>query len=147
MAMSLESVMKTIYAAFGIAAMCAVGAGAQSGTTQTKTKVEVKDGKDVKINGCLASNPAGGYILTNANGNLKYELITDDDLSKHVGHRVEVEGKAADKGDGKVKIESSVESGGSDTKSKTETELKGSDMAGMRYLGVKSVKMISATCD
>jgi hypothetical protein len=139
--------MKKIYAAFGIAAMCAVGAGAQSGTTQTKTKVEVKDGKDVKINGCLASNPTGGYILTNANGNLKYELITDDDLSKHVGHRMEIEGKAADKGDGKVKIESSVETSGSDAKAKTETELKGSDMAGMRYLGVKSVKMISATCD
>lgn len=139
--------MKKIYSAFAIAALCAVGAGAQSGTTQTKTKVEVKDGKDIKVNGCLASNPAGGYILTNANGNLKYELITDDDLSKHVGHRMEIEGKAADKGDGKVKIESSVESGGTDAKSKTETEMKGSDMAGMRYLGVKSVKMISATCD
>jgi hypothetical protein len=142
-----EWFMKKIYSAFAIAALCTVGAAAQSGTTQTKTKVEVKDGKDIKVNGCLASNPAGGYILTNANGNLKYELITDDDLSKHVGHRMEIEGKAADKGDGKVKIESSVESGGTDAKSKTETEMKGSDMAGMRYLGVKSVKMISATCD
>ena len=39
--------MKTICAAFGLAAMCAVGLGAQSATTKSKSKVEVKHGKEI----------------------------------------------------------------------------------------------------
>ena len=138
--------MKSIYAAFGLAAICAVGLGAQSGTTEskTKTKTEVKDGKTITVSGCVAANPSGGYILTNANGDQKYALVDDDDnISKHVGHLVSVTGKAADRGDGKVKIESKGTSG----KDKTEvkTELKGSTMD-MNYLGVKSLKMLSKSC-
>jgi hypothetical protein len=45
----------------------------------------------------------------------------------------------------KVKIESTVGTSGSD-KTESKTEIKSADMAGMRYLGVKSVKMISASC-
>ncbi len=137
--------MKLIYAAFGVAAMCAVGLGAQTGTTETKTKIEVKDGKDVKISGCLERNPGAGYMLTDRSGGMKYALVTNDDLSKHLGHRVEVKGKAADKGDAKVKIESTVGTSGSDKK-ETTSEVKGTDMAGMRYLGVKSIKMLSRSC-
>jgi Protein of unknown function (DUF5818) len=137
--------MKLIYATFGVAAMCAVVVGAQTGTTETKTKIEVKNGKEVKITGCLERNPGSGYILTDRAGGLKYSLVTNDDLSKHIGHRIEVKGKAADKGDAKVKIESTVGTSGSDKKEAT-SEIKGTDMAGMRYLGVKSVKMISANC-
>ena len=138
--------MKIISTAFCLAAICAVGLSAQSGTveTKTKTKIDVKDGKDVTVKGCLAANPAGGYTLTTTSGDLKYGLVTDDDLSKHVGQRVEVKGKAADRGDGKVKIESSVGTTGSET-AKTTTEMKG-DMAGMHLLGVKSVKMLSSSC-
>lgn len=138
--------MKGIYAAVGLAAICAVGLGAQSGTTETKTKtkIDVKDGKDITISGCLAANPGGGYMLTTTTGALKYELVTDDDLAKHVGHRMEIKGKAADRGDGKVKVESTVGTSGGE-KAKTTTEMKG-DMAGMHYLGVKSVKMISKSC-
>jgi len=136
--------MKTICAAFGLAAMCAVGLGAQSATTKTKTKVEVKDGKEITVGGCLESNPSGGYMLTTTNGSMRYALITDDDLSKHVGHRVEVKGKAADRGDGKVKIATTTGSG--DDKAKAKTEIKGNDMSGMHYLGMKSLKMISTSC-
>ena len=132
--------------AFCLAAIASVGIAAQSGTieTKTKTKIDVKDGKDVTVTGCLAANPGGGYMLTSASGDLKYALVTDDDLAKHVGHRMEIKGKAADRGDGKVKIESSVGTNAGD-KAKTTTELKG-DMADMRYLGVKSVKMLSKSC-
>ena len=137
--------MKLICAAFGMAAMCAVGLGAQSGTTETKTKIEVKNGKEVKVSGCLERNPGGGYMLTSSRGDLKYALVTNDDLSPHIGHRVEVKGKATDQGDGKVKIESAVGTSGHD-KTESTTEIKGSDLAGMHYLGVKSVKMISASC-
>ena len=135
--------MKLICATFGLAAICAVGLGAQSGTTTTKTKVDVKDGKDITVSGCLESNPGGGYMLTTTTGAMKYAIVTDDDLQKHVGHRVELKGKAADRGDGKVKIESEVKSGGD--KAKAKTEMKG-DMAGMHYLGMKSLKMISTSC-
>lgn len=138
--------MKIISSAFCIAALCAVGLGAQSGTTETKTKtkIDVKDGKDVTVSGCLAANPAGGYMLTTTRGDLKYALVTDDDLAKHVGHRLEVKGKATDRGDGKMTVESKVGTTGSET-AKTTTEMKG-DMAGMHYLGVKSVKMLSSSC-
>jgi hypothetical protein len=137
--------MKAIFTAFGLAAMFAVGLGAQSGTTQTKTKtkIDVKDGKEITVSGCLASNPSGGYMLTTARGEQKYALVTDDDLSKHIGHRMEIKGKAADRGDGKVTIESTGTSGSDKTKVKT--ELKG-DSPDMNYLGVKSVKMISKSC-
>jgi len=135
--------MKLITAC-GLAAMCAVGVNAQSGTTTTKTKIDVKDGKEITIGGCLERNPGGGYMLTTTEGAMKYALVTDDDLSKHVGHRVEVKGKAADRGDGKVKVESKVGTSGETTKAKT--EIKGEDMAGMKYLGMKSLKMISASC-
>jgi hypothetical protein len=134
--------MKLICAAFGLAAMCAVGLAAQ--TTTTKTKVEVKDGKDITVSGCLERNPSGGYMLTTTQGALKYAIVTDDDLAKHVGHRVELKGKAADRGDGKVKIESTTKTG--DDKARAKTEIKGEDMAGMKYLGMKSLKMISTSC-
>ena len=137
--------------AFCLAACCAVGLGAQSGTieTKSKTKIDVKDGKDITITGCLATNPGGGYMLTDRRGEQKYALVTDDDLAKHVGHWMQVKGKAADRGDGKVKIESTTESttgtSGSADKTKVKTELKG-DVAAMNYLGVKSVKMLSEDC-
>ena len=131
--------MKVICAAFGLAAMCA-----QSATTKTKSKIEVKDGKEITVGGCLERNPGGGYMLTTTSGSMKYAVVTDDDLSKHVGHRVELKGKAADRGDGKVKIESTVGSG--DDKAKAKTEIKGGDMSGMHYLGLKSLKMISTSC-
>jgi hypothetical protein len=135
--------MKLMCAAFGIAAVCAVGVGAQTSTTKGTTKVEVKDGTKITISGCLERNPGGGYMLTDNAGAMKYALVTNRDLAKHVGHRLQVRGKATDLGDGKVKIESKVGTSGDKTEAKT--ELKG-DMAGMHYLGVDSVKMISKSC-
>jgi hypothetical protein len=142
--------MKLIGAAFGIAAMCAVGLGAQqtTSTVDAKTKMKVKDGKEIHVTGCLERNPAGaGYLLTDSTtGGLRYMLITNDDLSKHVGQRVEVKGDATDKGDGKVQIETKAKGTTGDDKTRVEskTEAKG-DLA-MRYLGVKSLKMISTSC-
>ena len=42
----------------------AVTIGAQSSETTTKTKVDVKDGKDMKVTGCVAGD-GSGYMLTN----------------------------------------------------------------------------------
>ncbi len=138
--------MKLIGATFCVAVICAAGLGAQSSTTETKTKtkIEVTDGKEIRISGCLASNPGGGYMLTTTTGEMKYALVTDDNLAKHVGHRIEVRGKAADRGDGKVKMNSTVSTDGG-AKTEVKTELKG-DPAEMHYLGVKSIKMLSSHC-
>ena len=64
-------------------------------TTTDKTKVEIKDGKDVTVAGCLDRTSEGRFVLTTTeSGSLKYVLVTDDDLGKYVGHEVEVKGKA-----------------------------------------------------
>ena len=143
--------MKLISAAFAIAALGAVGVGAQTQTTHTETKrtIEVKDGKKITITGCLERNASGGFMLRSTEyGGREYALVTDKKLDDHVGHRVVVRGKASDMGDGKVKIETEVGTTGSDSdKEKTEkskVELK--KKTGVHYLGVDSVKMIAKSC-
>ena len=136
--------MRLIGNAIGIAVLCAVTASAQSTTVRTTRKVEVVDGKNVTVTGCLAVNPGGGFKLTETNGEMKYALVTDNDLSNRVGDRVEVKGRAADQGDGKVKIESKTV-GTSGEISKSTTEAKG-DLGGMPFLGVSSIKKIANGC-
>ena len=140
--------MKLICAAFGIAAMCAAGAGAQTKTVTDvgQHKIEVKDGKKITVTGCLDRNPGGGYMLTTKEGGMKYDLVTNKDLARHVGQRVAVRGKATDQGDAKLKIESKVGTTGDKDKTdaSAKTEIKG-DM-GLKYLGVDSVKVLSKSC-
>ena len=141
--------MKLIGAALGIAAMCAIGASAQTTTTrsESKTKVKVKDGKELTVTGCVERNPGGGYMLTDSgSGGMKYALVTNDDLSKHVGHKVEVKGEATDKGDAKVKIESKAKGTSGNDKAKMESKTKAEGDLGLHYLGMKSLKMISTSC-
>jgi len=146
--------MKLISVTCCIASLCAAGLTAQTRTTTTQTdekqKVEIKDGKKTTVLGCLERNPGGGYMLTSAEtGGMKYALVTDKDLSKHLGERVEVRGKATDRGDAKVKLETEVATSGSgagDNKitDKVTRELKGD--LGLHYLGVDSVKTMAASC-
>jgi hypothetical protein len=76
-----------------------------------------------------------------------YMLVSDDkDLAKHVGHRVRIEGKATDRGDGKVKIETKTKTkveDGDDKETTSKSEIEGT---GPSYLGVRSFKMIAAVC-
>ena len=137
-----------------LTALCAAGLGAQSKETETKSKVTVKDGKSVEVTGCVA--PAvvgGGFVLTNVadkKGALHdYVLVAEEgELAKHVGHRVQLSGKVTDRGDAKVKIEAKSKTKndhGDDKETKSESEIHG-DVQGTPYLGVKSVKMIAASC-
>ena len=135
-------------------AVCTVGLGAQSKETETKSKITVKDGKSVTVTGCVASSAGGsGFLLTNVadkTGALhNYVLVADDDeLSKHVGHRVQLSGKVTDRGDAKVKVEETSKTKvehGDDKQTHSEAEIQG-DVKGTPYLGVKSVKMIAASC-
>ncbi len=136
--------MKLIGATFAIAALCAAGAAAQSQTNRQEDtqKIEIKDGKTVTVTGCLAPNPNGGYVITDSNGDVQYALVTDKNLDKHVGERVAIRGKATDRGDAKVKIESKVGTSGSTSEAKT--ELKGD--LDLKFLGVDSVKRVAKSC-
>ena len=146
--------MKLISASVCLAAICAVGLGAQSQETTTKSKVSVKGGKEITVTGCVRPSASGtGFMLTDAadmRGSVhSYALISDEvDLSKHVGHRVEIKGKAADRGDGKVEVKTETKTKmehGDDKETHSKSEAKG-DLPGMPFLGVKSVKMIAASC-
>jgi len=133
--------MKLISATFCLAAICSVGVGAQSSETKTKTKVKVDGGKEMTVAGCLTRNLAGGYKLTDPQGRMIYALVGGENLEKHVGHRIEIKGKATDGNDGKVKIESETKTSGGE-KTKEKTELTGD----VHALEVKSVKMIASSC-
>jgi hypothetical protein len=131
----------------GLAVLGAVTLGAQSSKTTTKTEVQVKDGKDVTVTGCVEADAkgGGGYMLTHVadtSGALhRYTLVSDsDDFSAVIGHRVQIEGKVADREHGKVEIksETKVDGTGKGTSSKAE----GSGP----YLGVKHMTTISASC-
>ncbi len=92
---------------------------AQDVDQKSKTKVKVDDGKSTTVTGCIERNADGGFMLTNvagkdgARGSYLLAATTDDndldDIHKHVGERVEITGKAADQGKGKLKVETKAE--------------------------------------
>jgi hypothetical protein len=148
--------MKSIGYALCLAMAGTLSLAAQSTDTSTKTKITIKDGKDVEVTGCVAPGiPAGSYVLTNVadkRGSMhNYILLADDadDLAKHVGHRVQIEGKVTDRGDdAKVKIETETRTttdSGNDRKTESKSEVKG-DAVALPYLGVEDIKMIAAAC-
>jgi hypothetical protein len=146
--------MKLIAAALSLSAAFAVGLNAQTTEQSAKSKITVKEGKEVTVTGCVQPTASGtGFMLTDAadkSGRVhSYMLVSDDvDLSKHVGHRVEVKGKATDRGDAKIKTESETKTRvehGDDKETHGKTELKG-DLSGLPFLGVKDLKMIAAAC-
>ena len=147
--------MKLFVAVFSLAVVCVVGVAAQTSETQTKSKVTIKDGTPVTVTGCVAPAAGGtGFVLTNVadkTGVLlhSYMLVSDNaDLSKHVGHRVQLSGKVTDRGDAKITTETKEKTkvdGGDDRETRTKTELKG-DAPGMPYLGVKSIKKVADSC-
>lgn len=131
--------------------------GQEAGTEKTtKTKITIKEGKDVKVVGCVTRAETGALTLTGVadkKGPLPdYVLVTDDDtdkdLSKHVGHQVEISGKAANQGQGKVKFEVEEKSkpkGGDEQKTERTSEMVGTSLQ-LPLLGVKSFKMLAAAC-
>lgn len=136
-----------------IATCCALAAAAQEiKTTKTEeSKIEVKGGKRVGVTGCLARSTEGHYVLMNDSGDVKYVLVTDDNLSGSVGHLAEVKGLATDKGDARMTIVKTVGTSGEvagrkidGQKRVTKTEVVGDIQ--MPYLGVKSIKVLADSC-
>jgi hypothetical protein len=126
----------------------------QSSKVKSETRIEVKDGKEVKLTGCLARSASGAaYLLNDVEGrdaaSRSYVLVGDVDLDSHIGHLVEVKGRASDAGDDakiEVKTKTKIERDDADDKeTESKTTLEG-DLAGVPYLGVKSVKMVRSSC-
>lgn len=146
--------MRHLFTATTLALAIAAGAAAQSTKVKSESEIEIKDGKDVKVTGCVARSASGtAYLLNNVEGTdmtgRSYVLVGDVDLDKHIGHLVEIRGKASNAGDDakiEVKTKTRVERDDADDKeTKTKTTLEG-DLAGVPYLGVKSVKMVRSSC-
>jgi hypothetical protein len=147
---------RTTAMAIGLAAIWAAALIAQTQETQTttKTKMEIKGGKDITVIGCLERRANGDFILTELRRDRRldpsqYALVASEDLSKHVGERVEIHGKAVVDGNGKVAFESKtkteVENGkDQETKTKTEGTIGALDMP---VLGVHSMKKLSSSCN
>ena len=123
---------------------------------RSKTRITVEEGKDVTVTGCVARTAEGNLTLTHGAGKDGgvgvYLLLAEggalDDLKDHVNHRVEIKGKAADRGDGRLKIKSESEvrtSEGERKKRESTTNVEG-DLGGLPYLGVKSVRMLATVC-
>ena len=134
----------------GVATTLALATTVVAAQDTSKTRVIVEDGKEMTLTGCVQRNPDGGYTLTNAAG--KDGVVSGyilarlddkddelDDLKDHVGHRVEIKGRAADRGEGKIRVK--TDSG----KTESQSEVKG-DLSGLPFLGVKSVRMIASVC-
>lgn len=145
--------MRKLIGAAAVAALTISGS-AVAAQEKTRTKISVEDGRDVTLTGCVERSAEHGFVLSRAAGKdgaeRSYLLVGDaaNDLDDRVGHRVEVRGKAADQGGGKLKIEtkSEVESASGDRrKRESKTEVQG-DLEGLPYLGVKSVRTIATVC-
>lgn len=145
--------MKTLLAAV-VALLVAAAGAAQTTTAKSETRVKVKDGKEMKVTGCVERNPAGSFMLTHVasrDGALGNYMLVDedaDDLEDHIGHRVEIKGKVADKDDdARIETRTKTEVKVADDTRKTETRsvLKG-DLTGLPFLGVKSIRMIAKAC-
>ena len=90
--------MKRFMLGSALALACSVGLAAQTATVKSETKVDVKDGKDVTVTGCLARSASGtAFLLNNVEGKdvaSKAYILVGDDLDGHIGHFIEVKGKA-----------------------------------------------------
>jgi len=149
--------MKRLIVGTTLALTCSgVGLLAQSAKVTSETEIAVKDGRDVTVTGCVERAASGtGYVLINAEGkdveSRHYLLVgKDDSMESHVGHLVEIKGKAADVGnDGKVEVKTKTKierEHADDKETESKTEMKG-DLDNVPYLGVKSVKTIRESCN
>lgn len=137
-------------------ALAAAGMHAQSTELKRKseTKIEVKEGKQVTVTGCITAQPGeNGFALANVSdeeGELgNYLLVGDvDDLDEHLGQFVEIKGRVADGDKGKVEVRTRTEierDGQKDSTRKTKTEVEG-DLSGLPFLAVEKVKMLRPGC-
>jgi len=125
-----------------------LSAQAADTTTTTTTKIRMQGGEGVTLRGCVEATPDGGYLLTHvrdkAGVSQSYVLVsTDEFFPGHVGQRVEVRGKLADRRHGRVDVVSETTTGG--VTSRVETDAR-SDASAIQYLGADHMKTIATFC-
>ncbi len=142
--------------AFFAAALATSSLSAQTSqaTAKTSTKIEVKDGRDVKVTGCLVrhdvvSGFALSHVLDRDAPGEDVMLVGDtDEFAKHVGQMVEIKGKLADGPKGKVRVDSKTKvdrEHAPDEETRVKSESTGS-LDGYPVLGVKDLKTLRASC-
>jgi hypothetical protein len=150
--MRFASILPTL--ALVAASASTMTAQTSQATAKTSTKIEVKDGRDVTVTGCVMRHDGlSGYALSDVqNRDAKLDdvmLVGDTDkLADHVGQIVEIKGKLADGAKGKVHIDSKTKidrEHAPDAESRIKTDTKG-DVDGFPVLGVKSLKTVRANC-
>lgn len=135
-------------------ATSSLSAQTSQATAKTETKIEVKDGRDVKVSGCLMRHEGvSGFALRNVmerdTPRDDVILVGDTDkLADHVGQMVEIKGKLADGPNGKVHTDSKTKidrEHAPDSETRVKTDSKG-DIDGYPVLGVKDLKTLRASC-
>jgi hypothetical protein len=123
-------------------------------TAKTSTKIEVKDGRDVKVSGCLVRHDGiSGFALSHVmdrDAPLDDVILVGDTdkLADHVGQLVEIKGKLADGAKGKVHMDSKTtidREHAPDSETRVKADSKG-DVDGYPVLGVKDLKTLRASC-
>ena len=149
--------MKQLLSGLALAVFATATMGAQSDAVKREVEIDVKDGKNVTLTGCVERYPdatgATKFQLTKVadkEGRIHSYLLVDeeDDLEEHVGHMVEIEGKAADQKDGRIEVRTKTRverEDADDTKAESTHDVKG-DLRGLPILDVDDVKMIRPTC-
>lgn len=137
----------------GMIVLCATSLSAQriSTTVTEMTKFEVKDGRPLKVSGCVQPFHDAGYMLANEKGDLKYVLVSNVDLRKFVGRRVEIQGIGANTDEGTIMVEKVVGTSGQFGVEKLEGEEKKQSKeiagdVGFPYVSVESVRKLSNRC-
>ena len=139
----------------GLAAMATMASAQSQGTkTTTETKTEIKGGKDLTVTGCVERGTGTEFLLTgirqkDGRGPTRYSLVTKDDMSKHVGHRVEIHGKAVTEGEGTVTVQSKTKTEvGNNPAQETKTTTEGtSGVLPIPYLSVGTIETRSSSCN
>lgn len=150
--------MKQLLSGLALALAAVVTATAQSPDVKREVEIDVKDGKNVTLTGCVERYPdstgATKFQLTKVadkEGRTHSYLLVDeeDDVEDHVGHLVEIKGKAADQEDGRIEVKTKTRverDDAGDTRAETTQDVKG-DLRGLPILDVDDVKMIRPTCN
>ena len=139
----------------GLVAMGTLASAQSQGTkTTTVTKTEIKGGQDLTVTGCLERGPGTDFLLTvvrqtGERGPTRYSLVTKNDMSKYVGHRVEIHGKAVTDGQGTVTTQTKTKTEvGNNPEQETKTRTEGtSGVLATSFLSVGTIETRSSSCN
>lgn len=78
--------------AFTMTAMAQGAAAGPSNSNSTTKTTTTKSTKTHQLTGCLAKDPSGGYLLQNGKYKSGVAVKSSQDISEHIGHKVQLTG-------------------------------------------------------